>query len=106
MGMSPGLPWSADAAHPAAPAQKCGGEVSVPGTRFCQVSQGASFLPWSQYRGYLVTGSLLMIRQWGGERWGKLPVRTVPNLHILIGLLDQIQRSQRESVLSGPFPRL
>jgi hypothetical protein len=70
------------------------------------ISRGNTFLPWSQYRGYLVTGSLLMILQWGGERWGKLPVRKVPNLPVLTSLLDQIQRSQRESVLSGPFQQM
>lgn len=67
------------------------------------ISRGNTFLPWSQYRGYLLTESLLMIRQWGGERWGKLPVRKVLNLHVLTSLLDQIQRGQRESVPSGLF---
>ncbi len=56
------------------------------------------FLPWSQYCGYLMDESVLIISMRDGEFWTDVPLHRIPNLHVLTGLLDKIRQGQAQGI--------
>lgn len=60
------------------------------------ISNGQETLPWSDLdRVTFANGALLVMRKGKRMRWAAAPIRTTPNVYVLTGLVNYVQRGIR-----------